>query len=208
MMDRIAREIEGDELYRSILDAQRATPDRPAPMRSPTPPATSPTRSIWRRWCAGPRRARPLCGWRANGHGRRSWPCRRISRPGASWRWYGACITSSPRTRATRTTWSTAPAASPSRKASPSPASASSRSPACPSARGRDQHAAHRLCRRGTGGRLTPLSRKATRSQCVSCVSSLCRLYKNGAGGHLEFLCPVNMLRARKRETAQQGELR
>jgi pyruvate kinase len=27
MMDRIAREIEGDELYRSILDAQRATPE-------------------------------------------------------------------------------------------------------------------------------------------------------------------------------------
>ena len=44
-------------------------------------------------------------------------------RPAAG-RGRGACIASSPRMRTTWTTWSTAPAASPSRKASPRPASA------------------------------------------------------------------------------------
>ena len=80
-------------------------------------------------------RARPRCGSRASGRNRRSSRSRPTSRPAAGWRWSGACIASSPRMRAISTTWWTAPAGSPSGKASPRPASASSSWPACRSAR-------------------------------------------------------------------------
>src|SRR5262245_42720307 len=93
-------------------------------------PAISPIRSIWRQLCAGPRRARPACGWHANGRSRRSSRCPPTSQPEGAWPWCGACIVSSPRMRTIRTTWSTVLAASPSRKALRVRASASSLWPA------------------------------------------------------------------------------
>ena len=80
-------------------------------------------------------RARPRCASRASGRNRRSSRSRRTSRPAAGSRSSGACIASSPRTRATSTTWWTAPAGSRSAKASPRRGSASSSWPACRSAR-------------------------------------------------------------------------
>ncbi len=55
------------------------------------------------------------CASRANGRSRRSSRSRRISPPGRNCRWSGACIAWSPRMRTIRTTWWSAPAASPSR---------------------------------------------------------------------------------------------
>ena len=71
-----------------------------------------PRRSISRPSCAGPARARPVCGFRANGRNARSSPFRRSMPPGENYRWSGASIASSTKTRAIKTTWSSAPAVS------------------------------------------------------------------------------------------------
>ena len=65
---------------------------------------------------------------RASARSRRLSRSRRTFRPGGNYRWSGACIAWSPKTRTTRTTWWSAPAASRSRTASRKPDAASSSS--------------------------------------------------------------------------------
>jgi hypothetical protein len=112
-MNRIAEEVEA---IRST--APSSTRSAPSPRR--------PARRDRRRGAADRRDARSVgdhlldlfrldrrCASRASGRSRRSWRSRPTSPPGGGCRWSGACTASSPRTRATRTTWWTAPAASP-----------------------------------------------------------------------------------------------
>ena len=131
-MNRIAEEVECDATYpHDHRRPARATRRRPAPTPSRPRPAASPRRSISLPSSAGPRPARPRCASRANARRRRSSRSRPSSRPGAGYRWCGACTASSPTMRTISTTWSSAPAASPSRTASRAPASASSSWRAC-----------------------------------------------------------------------------
>ena len=135
-MNRIAEEVEGDALYRNIIHAQRAEPEATgADAIAAAARQIAETLDL----------AAVIC-WTSSGStgtargaraaaARRSSRCRPRSRPAGASPLSGACIASSPRMRTIRTTWSSAPAASPSGKVSPSPASASSSSPACRSAR-------------------------------------------------------------------------
>ena len=119
-MNRIAEEVESDPLFRGILDAQRAVPEATgADAIADAARQIAETLDLAAVVCwtssgsTGLRMARerpksPIVALSPN-----------VSPPAAGWRWCGACIASSPRTPTTRTTWSTAPAASPSRKASP-----------------------------------------------------------------------------------------
>jgi pyruvate kinase len=109
-MNRIAEEVEDDSIY-------------------------LPKRSILRRLSAGPAPARPVCACRANGRNAPLSQFRRSTPLGGNCRWSGASIASSTKMRATRTTWSSAPAVSRLRNGSPSRASASLSLPACRSAR-------------------------------------------------------------------------
>ena len=127
---------ERPDLSRASSTRSAPSPKRPAPTRSRPRRARSPRRSIspaivcwtFSGSTGAARRARA-----AAVADRRDLAERR-DRPQAR-RSSGACIASSPRTRAISTTWWTAPAASPSARASPRPASASSSWPACRSAR-------------------------------------------------------------------------
>ena len=115
-MNRIAEEVESDAdlPHHHQRAARRARGDRRRRHRRRGAPDRRDARSR-RRSSAGPSPARPACASRASG--RRS-PIVAISPNLATGaqarRWSGACTASSPRTRATSTTWSSAPAASPS----------------------------------------------------------------------------------------------
>ena len=115
-MNRIAEEVENEAMYLPSLQFCAPSRRRPAPMRSRPRRGRWPRRSISRRSSAGRARARPACGCRASGRSRRRSRSRRWSRPGGNCLWSGACTASSPRTRAIRTTWSSAPARSPFRE--------------------------------------------------------------------------------------------
>ena len=123
-MNRIAEEVEKDPLYRTILDAQRSKPESTG-----ADAIAAAARQI-----AETLDLAAIDCWTFSGstalrvaRERPKAPIVAIS-PNLSThdgcRWCGACIASSPRTRATRTTWWSAPAASRSGTASPRPASA------------------------------------------------------------------------------------
>ena len=115
-MNRIAEEVESDPTYRDDHPgaARRAGGDRRRRHRRRRAPDRRDARSL-RHHLLDLLRLDRACASRASGRSRRSSRSRRMSRPAASCRWSGACIASSPRTRTTRTTWWSAPAASPSR---------------------------------------------------------------------------------------------
>ena len=105
-MNRIAEEVENDPIYRRIIAraAHRAGSDRRRRDRGRGAPDRRDARSLRHRVLDLFRLDRPARRARAaEVADRRDLAERR--RPGASWRWSGACIASSPRTRATRTTW-------------------------------------------------------------------------------------------------------
>ena len=136
-MNRIAEEVESEAIYRTIMHAQHTEPEATgADAIAAAARQIAETLDLVRHRLLDLVRLDRRCACRASG---RKSPIVAISpnrwRPGASCRWSGASTASSPRTRAIRTTWSSAPAGSPSRTASPRPASASSSSPACRSAR-------------------------------------------------------------------------
>ena len=122
MMNRIAEEVETDPTYRSIIHAQRTEPEATgADAIADAARQIAETLDL-----AGDRLLdllrldRPARRARAAELADRRDLAERRDRPQAR-RWCGACIASSPRTRATSTTWWTAPAASRSAKASPRP---------------------------------------------------------------------------------------
>ena len=134
-MNRIAEEVEDDSDVSAVSPhAADTSRNAPAPTLSPQRRGKWARRSTSRPSSAGPSPARPACGFRASGRNARSSPSRRWKARDGNYRWSGASIASSTRTRRIRTTWWSAPAASPSRSASPKPASASLSSPACRSA--------------------------------------------------------------------------
>ena len=124
-MNRIAEEVESDPIYRTIIHAQRAEPEATgADAIAAAARQIADTLDL-----AGDhlldllgldrvaRRARA-----AEIADRRDLAQSRDRRGGC--RWSGACIASWPRTRTTRTTWSSAPAGFAFKEASPRPASA------------------------------------------------------------------------------------
>ena len=134
-MNRIGEEVERDPTYRDGADgaAARAGGDRRRRHRRRRAADRRDARSVGDHLLdqfgldRDPRGARAA---EAAGGGDHAEP----RRPGANCPWSGACIAWSPKTPRTRTTWSTAPAASRFATALPGPASASSSSPACRSA--------------------------------------------------------------------------
>ena len=135
-MNRIAEEVEGDPPYRNIIAAQRAEPE----------PTGADAIADAARQIADTLDLSAIICWTSSGSTGSARGARAAAAAdrcdlaqhldrAAACRWSGACIAWSPKMRTTRTTWSTAPAASRSRKASPKPASASSSSPAFRSAR-------------------------------------------------------------------------
>ena len=171
-MNRIAEEVEQDQNYWSIMRTlkptrrrQRArTPLRPAPHQIADTLNLKTDRGLdllgLDRLPHRPRAAE------LDGHCPHPEPA---TRP-AGWRWSGACTRSAPRTRATSTTWRSAPASSPCARASRRSASASSSWPACPSAR----PAPPTWCASPSSARNTPLRLKLRGFQISpsSCMST------------------------------------
>ena len=134
-MDRIAIEVEGDPTYRGIMDAQRAAPEATgadAIAAAAREIAETLDLTAFVCWTSSGATALRVARERPKS------PIVSITPNIATGRKLAAGVgrpqRRSPRMPTTRTTWSTAPAASPSRTASPRPASASSSSPACRSA--------------------------------------------------------------------------
>ena len=135
-MNRIAEEVESEPTYLSSIHAQHTEPEATgADAIAAAARQIAETLDLSAIVCwTSLRLDRPARRARAAAAAdRRDLAERR--RPAGSCRSPGASTASSPRTRAIRTTWWSAPAGSPSGKASPRPASASSSSPACRSAR-------------------------------------------------------------------------
>ena len=146
-MNRIAEEVERDPNYGAIIDAQRSEPEATgADAISLAARQIAETLNL-SAIITYTLPARPACAPRASGRRCRSSRSRRSSTGRGACRSSGACIASSP-DATTWTTWSIAPAASPSRRIR-RPATASSSRPACRWGRRLHQHAAHRLCRFG-----------------------------------------------------------
>ena len=152
-MNRIAEEVESDDTYRTIIEgaARRAGGDRRRRHRGGRAADRRDARSLRHRLLDVLRLDRPARRARAAAAADRGDLAQRRHRPQA-FGGLGRALRRRARTRATRTTWWSAPAASPSRTASPSPAARHHRRRRAARHAGRDQHAAHRLCRRGRGG--------------------------------------------------------
>jgi pyruvate kinase len=121
-MNRIAAEVERDPTYRAVIQAQRAEPERTgadAIAAAARQIAETLDLSAIICWTFSGSTAFRVARERPHAAcGRDLAECRHRTK---SCRWSGACIASSRRMRMTRTTWSSAPAASLSPTASPRP---------------------------------------------------------------------------------------